>query len=533
MAGASRKSDRRTGRRFRRAGPILTVAVGLMGLVAYTAPARMAGLWDAGLRDKVKAAPSTPLPPDAKTRLGINLFGIATYNRQQVFTNLITQSEWHSSHGQTWTLLPAEQMDGSGWVRYLKPGQTAPRPLILPPAPFRRSLVRCTFTGTGAFTVGGVARLREQGDQWLTLDLETTGAPDEGAWIELVATDPRNPVRNIDCREADRPADERFHPAFLASVKDFRILRFLDWQRTNDNRLARWPDRTLPGSASQAGPEGVSIEDMVDLANRTGTDPWFLMPYRADAAYVRAFARLVHDRLDPARTVYVELGNEIWNDMFDAAQQAQREGVAMHLADGDPGRARMIRYADKAREVMVIWTKAFEDRPARLVRVAASQHANPDLATIILGHADTANWVDALATAPYIWLDLQGYQAKDLDRIFAKLPGAIDFTIDLAERNRAIAARYGKRFIAYEGGQHLVTQDLVLARAVQRDPRMGALYSRYLDRWNERIRSDLTLYASTAPISQYGSWGLQEYGGQPPGEAPKLRAVRQFLERRP
>ena len=40
---------------------------------------------------------------------------------------------------------------------------------------------------------------------------------------------------------------------------------------------------------------------------------------------------------------------------------------------------------------------------------------------------------------------------------------------------------------AYEGGQHLVTPDLELARAIQRDPRMEAIYTRYLTGWRDRF----------------------------------------------
>ncbi|MFT3967652.1 MAG: hypothetical protein QM690_17405 [Sphingobium sp.] len=480
------------------------------------------------------AAPAPVSAPGNRrpTRLGINLFGPATYNRQQVFSNLISQSEWFSSRGGGWTAFPAGQLDGQGWIRHLEPGQTAPRPLVLPPAPFRRTAVACTYQGRGMLEAGGVASVRARGDRSILLDLRPTGADDEGAWIELTRTDPANPLRALDCREEGLPPGERFHPDFLAFARQFALLRFLDWQRVNDNAPVRWADRPRPDSASQVGPGGVSIEDMVDLADRTGADPWFLMPYRAGPDYVRAFARLVHDRIDPRRTVYVELGNEIWNDMFDAARQARSEGMAMKLGDGDPGRAQMIRYAGKVRETMRIWTEVFADRPDRLVRVASAQNANPDLAAIILGHGDTASWVDALATAPYVWIDLDGYGAGDVDRIFARMPGAIDAAFAFAERNRAVASRHGKRFIAYEGGQHLVTGDMALARALQRDPRMGALYDGYLERWSRTMGGELVLYASTAPIGDYGAWGLQEYAGQSPAQAPKLQAVRRFLASR-
>lgn len=465
------------------------------------------------------------------TEVGINLFGSANYYRQQVYLNLIAQSEWFSSKGQGWTPMPANQLDENGWVRQLQPGQTAPRPLVLPPPPFRTTQVRCEYRGQGEISADGVARIVSREEGALMLELAPTGAVDEGAWIELMATDPADPVRDIDCRETSFPRDQRFHPAFLDSIKGFKTLRFLDWQRVNDNAPVSWSRRVTPQYSSQVSVGGASIEDMVDLANRTGADPWFLMPYKADEEYIREFARLVHERIDPDRKVYVELGNEVWNDMFDAAQQAQREGVALNLGGGDATRAQTIRYAQKTRAAMKVWTEVFADRPERLVRVAASHHAWPELADIILGDEDTANWIDVLATAPYIWLDLDGFDVSDVDRIFAAMPDAIEKTMVFAEQNRDIAAQYGKPLIAYEGGQHLVTPDIALARAVQRDPRMEDVYQRYLTEWDKRIGGRITLYASNAPIGEYGSWGLTEYGGQPLNQAPKLRAVRHFQAR--
>lgn len=499
---------------------LLFFALALAAIACFAANSR------AGSTDQMETP--LPPPPDARTELGINLFGLANFNRHQVYLNLITQSEWFSSQGQGWKLMPAAQLDQNGWVRNLQPGQTAPRPLMLPPAPFRRVDIRCEYKGHGEITSGGVARVKESGEGWLTLELSPTGAAEEGAWIELVGTDPADPVRDIDCRDPAFPRDARFHPDFLKFVKDFKVIRFIDWQRTNDNADVSWQTRARQSNSSQLTTAGASIEDMIAVANETGSDPWFLMPYKADEHYIREFARLVREKLNPERTVYVELGNEVWNDMFDAAQQAQREGLMMKLGGGDGKRAQMIRYAQKVRAAMKIWTEVYADRPEHLVRVAASQHAWPDLATIILEDADTVRWVDALATAPYIWFDLNGFGSGDLDRIFAGMPKAIEYTMKFAEENRAIALKHGKRFIAYEGGQHLVTSDLALARAVQRDPRMDDVYRRYLAEWDKRIRSTMTLYASTAPIADYGSWGLMEYAGQPLDQTPKLRAVRRF-----
>lgn len=496
------------------AGLLLIV---LLMLAAYS-------VWNG--REPRSAAP----PADGRSLIGINLFGLANFNRQQVFTNLIAQSEWFVTTGSGWTAMPPAQLDRHGWVRFLAPGQTAPRPLTLPPAPFRPTRVICRFQGSGQFTAGGVARIEEAGQGQLRLALTPTGAEGEGAWIELSQTEPDDPVRDIDCREQGRPVAERFHPEFINFLSGFRTLRFLDWQRINDNHAVRWAARSLPQSASQVGVEGASIEDMVDLANLTGTDPWFLMPYRADDAYIRNFAQLVHARLNPARRVHVELGNEVWNDMFEATRQAQREGMLLKLGNGDPGQAGAIRYVQKACRAMRIWRDVFADRAEELVRVAASHNVRPELAEVIL--TEGRGCFDALATAPYIWLDLKGMDQGARDAIFARMPDAINETIDFADQNRAIALRHGLRFIAYEGGQHLVTPNLVLARALQRDARMGQVYRAYLERWDQRIRSDLILYASTAPIGDYGSWGLREYAGQPMGETPKLAAVRTFIAER-
>ncbi len=68
---------------------------------------------------------------------------------------------------------------------------------------------------------------------------------------------------------------------------------------------------------------------------------------------------------------------------------------------------------------------------------------------------------------------------------------------------------------------------------MQRDPRMGEVYLRYLEGWRRRFGDTLVLYAATAPIGEYGSWGLREYAGQPAAETPKLSAVRRFQAEAP
>lgn len=525
---ASKRSPSSASKRMGTPSKVRTVAISVPLLLAI-------GIVAAGTAQQQPqpraAAPSPSTIP--ATRIGLNLYGIDTYNRQQVFTNLIAQSDWFSAEGGGWTKMEDSQLDDRGWVKYLKAGQVAPRPLILPPAPLSAVAVRCTFAGDGEISVGGIAHETERGSRFLDFDIISRGGgADEGAWIQLDRTNPADPLRDIDCRDRTRPASEIFHPELPGFLRGFSVIRFLDWQQTNSNLGETWAQRTRVTDSSQTAAGGVAIEHMVDLANLTGIDPWFLMPYKADAAYIENFARLVHDRIAPDRTVHVELGNEIWNDGFDAARQARREGLEMGLdPGGDPMRAQMRRYAQKSRQALQIWTRVFADRPAKLVRVVSSLNVYPDVARMILDYEDTAQWVDALATAPYITLDLAGRGAGDEVWAFSQLDAAVDETIDFAAQNKAIAASYGKRFITYEGGQHIVTTDLGLASQIQRDPRMGDVYRRYLNGWKTRVGDTLMLYASTAPVAVHGSWGLREYAGQPLPQAPKLQAVRQFMDK--
>jgi hypothetical protein len=190
----------------------------------------------------------------------------------------------------------------------------------------------------------------------------------------------------------------------------------------------------------------------------------------------------------------------------------------------------MYRYAEKTQQVMRIWSSAFGQQKNRLVRVASTQNVSPFWSDQILGYRDTAQYVDALATAPY-WSFLDSdYSGQSLDRIMTNvLPTQIKETLDWAVQQKAIARKYGKRYLAYEGGQHVwLNRNPALVAQIERDPRMVGLYSSYLTDWHSRIGDTLTLFALTGPIDKAG-FGLVEYAGQPLEQAPKMRAVRSFM----
>ena len=99
----------------------------------------------------------------------------------------------------------------------------------------------------------------------------------------------------------------------------------------------------------------------------------------------------------------------------------------------------------------------------------------------------------------------------------------------------AITNRFGIDLLAYEGGQHLAgvgdvvnnTAITTLFRAANRDPRMGTLYTQYLDNWKQAGGALFSLYSSVSPASRYGSWGLKEDLNQ--STTPKWAAAQGFI----
>lgn len=504
-------------------GWFVRVCTPLVALVASVPLLSSSSCSEAPQAAETQAAPASLA--HRKTVVGVNLSGLQWYGNQRAFANLMAVSAWSDG----WKGRSPDLTDERGTVKSLRPGQFAPAMLGLPAGPFKSVRVRCTYKGKGAVRSDGFVRYVGAGRGYYDFDFVWPAKLGSNGYIQIEKTDPTDPIRDFDCREPDMPADAVYAPAFITSLRGFKVIRFLDWQETNGNQGGKW-SRFAPigGQFRRGGPEGVRVEDMVLLANQSHSNPWFLMPYNADEEYISSFAKYVHDHLDPGLVAHVELSNEVWNYVFPATQQAWKEGVAAGLSTNEH-QALLRRYAQKSVEALKIWTRIFSDNPKRLVRIVSTQNDNPASAEWVLGFGETAKFVDALATAPYFFVSLKGRSIADVDKTFAELPSAIDRSIGLAVKNKAVAARYGKRFIAYEAGQHLVTEDQAFAEALQRDPRMGQMYALYLDQWDKNIGDLIVLYSHTSSISKFGSWGLREYADQPASEAPKWAAVQRFL----
>lgn len=480
-----------------------------------------------------QSASAVRVPP---VTVGLNLSEPNYFIGDRALMNLAQGSPWWSEAPSSpgWTSIDPERLTDLGGVPLLGANERSHLQLVPPEGAYTSESVRvrCIWQGRGQLVAAGAASRRQSGANVLSFEWPGAGGgPASKVWLTLSANDPADRVRGIDCREEGAAPDIVIAPAYVRDLAGFKVVRFLDWQNTNQNAPVSWATRPTAQTQFQNSQRGVAIELMMAAANQAGADPWFTMPWNADADYMQHFAEYVRDHLPPGRRVYVEMSNEVWNSAFPVALQAQREGLKARLSS-NPFHAQLMRYAEKSTWMFKIWTKVFERQPQRLVRVIATQHVNSWTAEAVLEFGETAQWTDALATGPYFGHDLlstpRQYPA-DRAALFGALDRGVESALVQATANRAIALRYGKRYIAYEAGQHIVSaQQVPLVAALNRDPAMAQVYRKFLNGWQQRIGDLVMLYSSTTPIGPYGAWGLREYAGQPTAQAPKLRAVREF-----
>jgi hypothetical protein len=283
---------------------------------------------------------------------------------------------------------------------------------------------------------------------------------------------------------------------------------------------------------------------MIELCNRQKIDPWFCLPHLADDEFVRSFAQMVKERLDPSRKIYIEYSNEVWNWQFKQTHYASERGIALGLAPKDKGaQAAWYFTAQRSLEIFKIWEAVFGGHD-RFIRVLPSQAGNTAVSEGVLGFRDAAKHADALAIAPYMSYSIGrgktadlGAQMKDwtVDQMLDHFEQtAFADSLERMRRGKAIADKYGVKLIAYEGGQHMVAfvKDQTLVKqlsatmhASNRHPRMGDMYRRYYDEWAKIGGDVFAVFSSIGRYSNHGAWGLAEYYDSRPADYPKLDAT--------
>ena len=525
---------------------------------------------------------ANPEPPKV-TRIGMNASGVVDWDPGMMFRDAFqrarpwgTQAQNVATGDRTWQFLTGEgptlAVDQHGWVASLPQWQHSNGTV------YQQIATTVLFTDE-ARQPAGIYRAEWTGNGNLEMPFVTeSGTMPDGRHYALVnmpfgvhfamqitSTDSANPIRDIHLWMPDyngqslvgewHPGDagSPFHPLFVDRLDAFDTLRFMDLMNTNQTDVVTWNDRPKLDDASQSDGDltqyfhthGVAPEYLIELSNETGANPWFNMPHQANDDYVRQFATMVRDTLDPELKVYVEWSNEIWNGIFPtyhwlAAQTQLPENAGLDF------------FAIAGREMrrdFDIWSDVFAGQEDRLVRVVAGQQANVWLTEQFL--ANVAGRVDAVSATAYAGIGPE--QVAGFNPVTTTPDDIIDSILNvsipwasarlrehesLIETYEAMLGR-DLQFVTYESGAHVMsapnpffgTELADEAFTAQSSPRMYDVYQTLLnvvndagvDLYNE---FSFTSHSSSRP---YGSFGVLHDMTTPLSEAHKLRSLYDYI----
>lgn len=511
--------------------------------------------------------------------VAIGLASVTDWSTQLPFLDLMkTSRPWIGHKAGQWGGMEVAQLraegvlDAHGWPLEMPRSLGSIGTLILTDMPEAATSLkgryRLKFDGKGVIEVSGRAEKVRYGKGEVTFDY-TPGPGSVDIRIQRINT--TNPPRNItvvhmdNAQRFDRGAV--FNPLWTARIGQFRALRFMDWAETNNSSLSDWGERPEVGDVTYV--DGVPVEVMIDLANELESDAWFNIPHLADDAFVRAYAELVRDRLDPALTAYVEFSNEVWNWQFSQAVWADKAASA-RWGENDKW---MQFYGLRAAEVARIWSEVFAaEAETRLVNVISSQTGWLGLETEVLsaplavaeGLEPPVEAFDAYAVTGYFggvlgledrqemvknWLaesvakargkaEAQGLKGTALDAYVAAhrfdgaseragrelLDGGVsgnreDTLNDLIGRvlphHAQVARAHNLDLVMYEGGTHIVgigalVEDTELTDFMHHlnySAEMGRLYAALLNGWKAVGGQLFNAYSDVYAPTKWGSWG--------------------------
>ncbi len=474
----------------------------------------------------------------AQTTMGMNLSSVTDWNREWVFVDVFKHSrEWIpqiAGQSQPWSTQESLQLTDKGWP-LLKSGQAAATLMCRNmDGHYPGGAYTLTFEGNGDIFVGMDARnVVRVGFNRYRLDVVPG---DSGIYLRIDRSDPQNPVRDIHVwMPKFEGAESPFHPLFLERLKPFKVIRFMDWQRTNNSTLTHWADRAKPDDVCQSSDKGVAVEHMIALCNELGADPWFCMPHLADDDFVRSFALIVKRNLEPDRKVYVEWSNEAWNSLFAQGRWVHDRSVAQSMASPQIT-------AEESRRDWRIWHEVFGAERNRIVRVAAGHLNNPWVTEVMLDHLNGE--FDAVACAPYFGaggnLDVQ----TTAEQLLTVASRNIDqWVLPRVAKHRALADRWERKLsrrillLGYEAGQAVMPIEGFMggrrkfvpwkqvAWDCQTHPMMYDLYKQLLRGCVAEGIDMFVAFNYVGRQDKWGSWGHLRFQNESLDSAPKFRAL--------
>jgi hypothetical protein len=507
------------------------------------------------------------------TAIGMNLESVVDWSSAWTFKDAFQTSRPWISHAyntatgqETWEGGGAVQVDSKGWPTQLNQwvnSQGQAMQQRLGTLMFRdigtaypAGIYRAEWEGTGSVSFGFAAHeaargTTADGKHYALLDVQPTA---DGIYVKVADMSSADPIRNLRVWMPDAngqavsgqpwqpgAASSPFHPTFLDKLAPFKTLRFMDWAETNITDIEHWTDRRPYDHATQQSGDfhnGVAPEYMVELCNELDADGWFNMPHAADDDFVRNFATLVRDSLEPGRKAYVEWSNELWNFGwgFEASAWVTDQLALPGNADLNGDRWKLV--AREAKRDFDIWTEVFAGQTERLVRVVAGQQANSWIANEIASNMN--GHFDAISCATYMYVtdhDRSIFSSTTTaDQVIDALTANLPTTLGWVQAHKNVASSWSTtlgrpiQLVAYEGGPHLDSQGGSYGQAffaASTHPRMYDVYTQWLAGL-EQVGLDLHLhYTFTGGLypSNFGEFGALQSMTQTTATAPKYRAL--------
>ncbi|HVW24396.1 MAG TPA: hypothetical protein VHC69_03460 [Polyangiaceae bacterium] len=310
-----------------------------------------------------------------------------------------------------------------------------------------------------------------------------------------------------------------WNPQFLKDLAPYHVLRFMDWNQTNDsnNPQAVWDTRKQKTAAQN---EPVAFEWQMDLCNRTKKDYWLNVPHEASADYWTKLATLVHDNLDPSLRVYLEWSNEVWNSGFPQNAYAASKAKSLNLA-GDDAAASYYVYASV--RVYEAFEAVFGAGSPRVVKVLAGQAAWTGPCDAHMTALKDAT-INPKGTMPTVYAIAPYFSGNTTGDLSSALPTVNQWTSD----SKKCASAGELPLVSYEGGSDSYAAGSGCT-TIQHDAAMHDLYTSYL--------TGISGAGLTGPFMQYthtgACWGLKEKTSDSIDVSPKYKGVLDWLAAHP
>lgn len=506
------------------------------------------------------------------TDVGMNLERVVDINPAWMFTDAFQQSRaWISYAYNTATGVTTPEdatspsrfpvsVDSLGWPTQLNErvndsGQRIVQRLgarmLADGGHFPTGVYHAQWSGTGTISWSG-AQVTSQGtlpDGRRFAELSVTTRQPAGISLRIDAMNSADPIRDLHVWMPDyegqsfagqvwRPGAtfSPFHPLFRERLDAYDTIRYVQPGDVNGSDIDEWSDVRPVDYARQStvatdAQVGMSPEYMVELSNELDANAWFSMPHLANDDYVRRFAQLVHDQLDPDLKVYVEWSNEVWNGSpgYDANQWLRDRAGGWNATFFDLWAAETKRDFD-------IWSEVFADQPDRLVRVVAGQRANPWVATQLLARMEGK--FDAVSCDGYVTFAMPQLQSlpRDItaDGVVERLRGeSLPMTISNLQSHQALADQYASQLgrdiqlVVYEGGPLLNGLNTPFEAVFREASQRPGMYDLYADLFRGVNQAGVDMFLSYVftDASPFGDASHLRYQDQPIAEAHKYRAT--------